>query len=246
MIPDPGAHDREPISPELVLVSPPEVARRAREELPLPAAAPPSQPLVPARTRPAKTRIGPRRRLRIALTVGVLAALGAEIWYVTAGRDDAGPAELSALPTPRTAPPAPPTPTDTQPARTRSHTAQAPAPPPLVKPARKPKPATARPKPKPAKPKTTTKAPAQFVPARTWAWAPSPGTQSYVFQLALNGRTVLRVPTRYPRFVLPRSFRFRAGSYRWTVRRVPTPPGGRPLYSSFFVINAAVAAAANR
>jgi hypothetical protein len=227
MIPDPGAHDREPISPELVLVSPPEVARRAREELPLPAAAPPSQPLVPARTRPAKTRIGPRRRLRIALTVGVLAALGAEIWYVTAGRDDAGPAELSALPTPRTAPPAP-------------------APPPLLKPARKPKPATARPKPKPAKPKTTTKAPAQFVPARTWAWAPSPGTQSYVFQLALNGRTVLRVPTTYPRFVLPRSFRFRAGSYRWTVRRVPAPPGGRPLYSSFFVINAAVAAAANR
>jgi hypothetical protein len=251
MISEPGPRDREPISPELVLVSPPDVARRAREELPLPAA-PPRRAQAPARRRPAEAPIRrPRRRLRVALAVVVLAALGAEIWYVTAGRHDTGPSEVSALSPPRTAPPpaslTPRTPTDTQSVPTRSHTTQAPAPPPVVRPARKPKSAKPTPKPKSkVKTKPKPKAPARFVPARTWAWAPSPGTKSYVFQLALNGRTVVRARTKAPRLVLPRSFRFHAGSYRWTVRRIPAPQGGRPLYSSFFVINAAVAAAANR
>jgi hypothetical protein len=246
MIPEPGPHNREPTSPELVLVSSPEVARRAREELPLPAA-PPRLVQAPARTQPAVPRVRrPRRRLRVALAVIVLGALGGEIWYVTAERDDTEPAKVSALSPPRTVPPPAslsPSPTDTQPAPTRSQTTRAPAPPPVVTPVRKPKPAKPR---TPATTKPKPKAPARFVPARTWAWAASPGARSYVFRLALNGRTVLRARTKQPRFVLPGSFRFRAGSYRWTVRRIPASQGGRPLYSSFFVISPAVAAAANR
>jgi hypothetical protein len=183
--------------------------------------------------------------MRVALAIAILAALGAGAWYLADGRDQSRPTGVSALsPPPRSAPPpASLQPrTTTQPAApTRTPTTKAPTPPPVV---RTPPKATPKPKPQP-KPKAA-KAPTGFVPARTWAWTPSRGARAYVFRLALNGRTVLQVRTSKPRLVLPRSFRFRAGRYRWTVQRIPRPPNGRLVGDSSFRITAAVAAAANR
>jgi hypothetical protein len=233
MTSEPGPHDREPISPELVLVSPPELARRARDELPLPPPANERASTVPATARPAQP---PRRRLRRLLVACILAALGAGAWYVTAGRDERGPADAAAVPA--VSPTKAGSPAHPQVAPTQTNTAEIPKPPPpsnVAKPARKPKIS-----PGPTKP------PVGFVPARTWAWTPSRGARGYVFQLALNGRTVLRVSTKQPRVVLPRSFRFHAGRYRWTVRQVPAAPGARPLGDSTFILTAAVARRANR
>lgn len=84
-----------------------------------------------------------------------------------------------------------------------------------------------------------------FTPARTWVWAPSKGAHAYTFEMTRNGRVVLHGRTPEPRFELPRSFRFQAGAYRWTVRRVPPAAGGKILSDSSFVLSQATAARSN-
>ncbi len=91
----------------------------------------------------------------------------------------------------------------------------------------------------------TSARPSAFVPARTWVWGMSEGARAYVFALSRDGRVVLSARTRQARYELPRSFRFRPGKYRWTVRRIPET-SGRPLSDSTFVLSAATAARANR
>jgi hypothetical protein len=83
------------------------------------------------------------------------------------------------------------------------------------------------------------------VPARVWLWPRDLTAKGYVFELSLNGKVVLHVRTTKPRLELPRSFRFRAGTYRWTVRRLPATTGP-PLTDSRFTVTPAAAALANR
>jgi hypothetical protein len=47
------------------------------------------------------------------------------------------------------------------------------------------------------------------------------------------------------RIVLPRDFRFHAGTYRWTVRALPVVAGATPIVDSTFVLTAADATKAN-
>jgi len=84
-----------------------------------------------------------------------------------------------------------------------------------------------------------------FVPARSWAWAPSANARAYTVTFYLDGRVVLRAQATHARFLLPRSFRYRPGTYRWTVETVPAS-AGQPIVDSTFVVTAATAAAANR
>lgn len=76
-------------------------------------------------------------------------------------------------------------------------------------------------------------------------WAPSKGAHAYVFEMTRDGRVVLHGRTAEPRFELPKSFRFQAGAYRWTVRRVPPASGGKILSDSSFVLTQAAAARSN-
>ena len=87
--------------------------------------------------------------------------------------------------------------------------------------------------------------PGTFVPARTWTWPKSKEARAYETRFLLNGRVVLDVRTRQPRLVLPRAFRFRAGTYRWVVRRVPSGGSPRPIVDSKFVLSHAAAVRAN-
>jgi hypothetical protein len=67
-----------------------------------------------------------------------------------------------------------------------------------------------------------------------------------VVQFLLNGHFVLRRRTTRPRLVLPHSFRFRAGTYRWIVQRIPPDAHRRPIVYSRFVLTRAAASRANR
>jgi hypothetical protein len=60
-----------------------------------------------------------------------------------------------------------------------------------------------------------------------------------------NGSVVVDARTVKPRYELPKSFRFQAGAYRWTVRRVPPATGGKILSDSSFVLTRTAAARAN-
>jgi hypothetical protein len=88
-------------------------------------------------------------------------------------------------------------------------------------------------------------APVGFVPARSWAWAPQQGADAYEVTFFLDGRVVLRARPTKPGLVLPSSFRFHAGRYRWTVRALPATASGALIVDSTFVLTAAAAAAAN-
>lgn len=85
-----------------------------------------------------------------------------------------------------------------------------------------------------------------FVPARTWAWAPANGARAYDVMFSREGRVVFRTRAREPRVVMPRSFRFQAGAYRWTVRALPATAGAQPTVDSQFFLTSAGATAANQ
>jgi hypothetical protein len=261
----PELRDPEPISPELVLVSPPDVARRAREELreppflrdtpsavrdrlraPPPRAAVASQPAASPK----------RRGRRLALAIGAIAAAVAAVAYVVVGRDNprrVAPVSASApggsAPTSTSgAAPTRPTPTTVT---TRAHAqrrqavttarpAKRAAQP--GKPAAKPKQAG---KPKRTTPRAAGARPTGFVPARTWTWPKSKGARAYETRFLLDGRVVLDIRTTQPRLVLPRTFTFRAGAYRWVVRRIPTGASPRPIVDSKFALSHVAAARAN-
>jgi hypothetical protein len=105
-------------------------------------------------------------------------------------------------------------------------------------PAPKPRPAQ-RPKPKPKRPPAPSTAPAGggFVPARTWSWAPVPQATAYRVTFTRNGAVVFTTRTSAARLVLPRTFRFAKGTYRWSV--VPVVGGKqRPAtVASRFVVS---------
>jgi hypothetical protein len=104
------------------------------------------------------------------------------------------------------------------------------------------KPTVTRPKVQPSPPRS----PAGFVPARTWAWASRAGATAYQVTFYLDGRVVFRAQPKKPRLVLPRSFRFQAGRYRFTVSSLPAVAKAPLIADSTFVLTAATAAAANR
>ena len=84
-----------------------------------------------------------------------------------------------------------------------------------------------------------------FVPARTWVWSASKGARAYVFEMTLDGHVVAHATTEKSRYELPKTFRFRPGAYRWTVRRVPPLAGKALLSDSNFVLTKETAARAN-
>jgi hypothetical protein len=289
--------DREPVSPELVLVSPPEVAQVAREELPdpppderhwppvVPAAPsavldrlppPPAYPRLvseaPAAAEPAPPAAEddgfapgpPHRRRRAAFALIPLAALLGGVGYLIvmprpAHRGDTNAAvsmrsgATTSVPKPTT-PGGGTAPSQARTTRQGSRSTQTTKRPAATKPATaaKPKAAAApsqssKPKPKPAsasKPKPASAA-SGFVPARTWTWPKTSGADGYDMVFLLNGRVVFHARTTNPRVVLPKSFRFQAGTYRWVVRGVPTGTNGRPIVDTTFVLTAAAATRAN-
>jgi hypothetical protein len=224
----PGSAAPLPISPELILVAPPEEARLAREQLadPTPgewdeflanirARAAASEPAAPAEALP-------RRRHRVRLTVIAAVVIAAAAFgIVRAIRDHDEPAtEVARVPAIAE--------------RTQTHHAVAPKP----APARRPK-ATKRRKPSKPAARPARRKPAKtptFVPARVFSWPPERAATRYLVRFFRNGHKVLEARTVRARLVLPKSFVFRPGRYRWTV--VPLGVAGKgPLVDSRFVIS---------
>jgi len=224
-----------PLSPELVLDSSPEEAMRARALLPPPPAS--TLDLLAARRREPAARVAevvrepgrPRRRLLVAVSL-VLAAGLAFAWVQRPRPLRPYFAQPVAAERPA-APAAPAAPVVQSVAPAEKHVAPAA---PVVQPVA------------PAE-KHVASVPAAgtFVPSRVWVWSADASATGYVFELAREGSVVLSLHTTKPRLVLPRSFRFRAGTYRWTVRRIPST-GAPPLTDSRFTITSAAAALANR
>ena len=62
------------------------------------------------------------------------------------------------------------------------------------------------------------------------------GSASYRVRFFRNGRLVLDVRTVKARIVLPKSFAFRKGRYRWTVVPLAAGKPRRPVVDSTFVV----------
>jgi len=201
--------ESEPLSPELILVAPPEQARLARELLADPPEAEPpmddpseadwNEFLARVRNRqdervaspnppapPSVPRKRSRRRLVAGVAVFVLAALAGFAW--ARNRGEQGPGSYTAPGTKQTAP-------------GKLHAA------------------------------------AGFVPTRVWSWATVSGTTTYVVRFLRSGQVVLKVRTGGARLALPSGFSFRPGRYRWTVTTVArNGKPGRVVVDSSFVV----------
>lgn len=253
------APDGLPISPELILVSSPEEQLRARELLPPSPAEEWDRLLATIRARAALERVEPApaprvRKPRRALVLASLLLVAVAVPIGMAGaRDDLAGRHVSAkagrnvhkstLPAVQrpSAPSAPATRPDVKkPAAKAKHPAKRPG-----KQAAKPKPSAPGTKPKTSEP--TTPQVSGFVPSRVWGWVAQPGSVSYLFRLYRNGRQVYRARTKQAQLVLPDSFRFAAGKYRWSVVAVSSSKqhGLKPVVESTFVLSGAAAARAN-
>jgi hypothetical protein len=85
----------------------------------------------------------------------------------------------------------------------------------------------------------TTPARAGFVPTRVWSWAEAPGAGAYVVRFVRDGHEVLKIRTVAPRLVLPPRFNFTPGRYRWTVKAVPQEgKRGHVIVDSSFTVGA--------
>jgi len=88
-----------------------------------------------------------------------------------------------------------------------------------------------------------------FVPGRTWVWSTSKGARAYLVRFFFNGRQVLKRRPAKNQLTLPRSFRYAAGRYRWSVRPITGPQSrpsyGHPIVDSKFVLTGPAAARAN-
>ena len=262
----------DPVSPELVLVAPPDEARRAREQLPespaeewdRPRAKAPGRPThrIPQLPQPPRSRR--RRWFRRTAAVGallLLVASGVTVGLAGSRDDNAENAarRLGAAPTRPQSITSPAT-TSTTPAhtnqekapqrRSRSSTqpkAHAPAPTSSKKKVTKKRSKQKASKKRSKQPTQSRRAapPAAvgFVPARTWSWEPEARARRYAFTLLLNGKRVYAARTAKPRFVLPKRFRFAAGLYRWRV--VAVGARRKVVVDSKFRLSAAGAAAAN-
>jgi hypothetical protein len=257
----------QPLSPELILVSPPEVAALAREQLPDPPQSlsngvrsePQSEPmstdpsettwndfLADVRNRPVEPAVRPRPIPRPPVRIrrnGRKRLLVAIVALIGVGAVvGLGWARDRGDRRPGTAASSQPAP------RHRQGAAAAPKP---AKPSSHAKttPArtvTAKPKakPKPTAPtqKKSTKPRAShgtgFVPTRVWSWAAASGTGAYVVRFLRDGRQVLKIRTGSPRLRLPSSFTFTPGRYRWTVTTVPSKgKGARVIVNSAFTVS---------
>lgn len=257
-----GASDgTDAVSPELVLVAPPDEARRAREQLPESPAAEWDDLLSRARARhahrppePPPPAPAPRRRRwvrRSVLVGGLLILVASAVTVGLAGsRDNGGESaaqrSVTSVRHQRTTVPSE-APVTTVSKKPRKSAPPSSSPPPKRKAPPKsnaaPKKAPA-PSKKPTRPRRT-KRPAVtgFVPARTWSWEPQSRSRRYVFTLQRNGKRVIAARTTKPRFVLPERFRFAAGRYRWRV--VAVGARRKVVVDSKFRLSAAGAAAAN-
>ena len=209
----PGSAAPRPISPELILVAPPEEARLAREQLADTTPGEWDEFLANIRARAAAGEPAalaealPRRRHRVRLRVIAAVVIAAAAFGIVRAIRDHDEAATEVSRAPAIAEP------------TQTHEAVAPKP----APARRPK------APKPTKTPT-------FVPARVFSWPSEPAAKRYLVRFFRNGHKVLEKRTVRARLVLPKSFVFRPGRYRWTV--VPLGVTGKgPLVDSRFVIS---------
>jgi hypothetical protein len=219
----------QPLSPELILVSPAEEAARAREQLPdppergpeaEPVATDPSETtwndfLADVRNRPAEpvteTRAVPRPPLRVRrngrkrLLVAAVAllAVGAAValgWAWDRGQQQPKSAASSPPVAPHSQAAAP---------KPKAHAKTTPAP--AVTPASKPK--------KSPKPSS------------------SHGAGAYVVRFLREGHKVLKIRTGSARLQLPSSFTFSPGRYRWTVTAIPSKgKGAHVIVNSAFTV----------
>jgi hypothetical protein len=268
-------HDPSVLSPELVLVSSPEDAKDARAQLPEPPwrIAPNARPRLHEETTLDPDGSSSKRlKLRVVSLVALaLVGLGAARYLSDSSRD-ARPASAGALSTPSVArasrhartPSVPIAPRQRQqtrtlaptspqvrsraarttPGRARRSASSAAARPKRVTPTKRKTSAKTQPKTVRRK-KTAPPRAATFVPARTWAWAPAKGAAAYDVIFFREGRIVFRARPTQPRVVMPHSFRFQAGKYRWTVRALPLSAGAPLIIDSTFSLTSAGATKAN-
>ncbi len=249
----------EPLSPELILVSPPEEAALAREQLPAlpePPRARRSEPATPngasavewdefladVRSRPvepvAPPRLRPpvpiRRNGRKRLVVGAAALLAVAVVVGLAWARDRTHQKPAAASSASSKPAAPQRQATAPKPATHAKTTPAPG----ATTAAKPK-ANAKAKAKPTKSQPRARHAAGFVPTRVWSWAAVPGARAYVVRFLRNGHKVLKIRAGAPRVALPARFSFAPGRYRWTVTAVPRNGGsGRVIVNSSFTVTA--------
>jgi hypothetical protein len=101
--------------------------------------------------------------------------------------------------------------------------------------------ARARRAPQPAAPSPSPPRQEGFRPARIFSWPPHAGASYYQVVFLQNGKAFYRTQTNNARLVLPQGVRFRAGSYRWTVRPAIASDLGvrlaRPIVDSTFKVS---------
>jgi len=240
----------EPLSPELILVSPPELAALAREQLPDPPESLRSEPevlriepmaadasevnwndfLADVRSRHVEPTAAPRPvppvrarrhgRRRLLVAIAAICAVAALVGLAWA-RD-------RAQQKPGSSPASMPVPQQHQasPPKSAAHANTTPAP------------ATTT-APKHSKPRPRANHAAGFVPTRVWSWAQAPGAGAYVVRFLRDSHKVLKIRTSSPRLVLPSGFSFAPGRYRWTVTAVPrNGKGGHVIVNSSFLVGA--------
>lgn len=258
------AFDGLPISPELILVSSPEEQQRARELLPPAPADEWDRLLARIRARTAAEeaeQISPPRsrkpRRTLVLASLVLVAVAVPIGMAGA-RDNVGVGgprstkvhrvtSPAAHPAAAPGPIAPKAPAVTKPAVKAVHSAGQPSATGKSQPKAQPRSGAAKARAQPKAPKPATTQVSGFVPSRVWGWVAQPGSKSYLFRLYRNGRQVYTARTKQAQLVLPGSFHFAAGKYRWSVVAVTGSAKRelKPVVESTFVLSGAAAAKAN-
>jgi hypothetical protein len=251
----------EPLSPELILVSPPEEAALAREQLDDPPQSlwlEPASPevvetngsaseaswnefLTDVRNRPAEPVVQARPRAPVpAREVGrgrkrlFVAAVALVAVAVVAGL---AWARDRAQQRPGSSAASMPVPAHRQATTPKTATHANTAPAPVTAPPKKSSSAPKHSKPQSTRPPA--KHTAGFVPTRVWSWAATPGVGTYVVRFLRDGHKVLKIRTGSPRLRLPSSFAFTPGHYRWTVTAIPSKgKGAHVIVNSSFTVSA--------
>ena len=85
---------------------------------------------------------------------------------------------------------------------------------------------------------TLAKPDARFAPSRTFAWTAVPDADHYRIRFYRGADVVLEARPEDPRYVLPSTFRFSPGRYRWTVEPARADGDGYrpPVVASSFTV----------